>query len=203
MAKSTPRIEILKRGKRIKEFALGVPRLVIGSGADANVRLRAPNVKARHLAIEVVDRRYLQVVNLAADPNLLCDGSPFDEQRLSDGSEVTLGDVIFRLRLQAKKPATRDSKAVGIDTAESLPLPAARSSSRLSPPPPSPEPAGCTTPAESAAAIAASMTLPPSRKTSSPASTVSGCGAHTIPWVMSHPFRFQRSLYTRHTPVNR
>ncbi len=139
MAKSTPRIEILKRGKRIKEFALGVPRLVIGSGADANVRLRAPNVKARHLAIEVVDRRYLQVVNLAADPNLLCDGSPFDEQRLSDGSEVTLGDVIFRLRLQAKKPATRDSKAVGIDTAESLPLPAARSSSRLSPPPPSPE----------------------------------------------------------------
>jgi hypothetical protein len=152
MAKSTPRIEILKRGKRIKEFALGVPRLVIGSGADANVRLRAPNVQARHLAIEVVERRYLQAVNLAGDPKLLCDGAPFDAQRLTDGSEVTLGDVIFRLHLQAKKPAPRASKDVGIDTAESLPLPAAKPSSRFSPPPPTAEDA--PTPRELPAVVA-------------------------------------------------
>ena len=145
MAKSTPRIEILKRGARIKEFALGVQRLVIGSGADANVRLRAPNIQASHFAIEVVERRYLQAVNLAGDPKLLCDGAAFDEQRLSDGSEITLGDIVFRLNLRAAKPAPaakpepRRKKDVGVDTAESLPLPEAKPSARFSPPPPSTE----------------------------------------------------------------
>src|SRR6185369_4299295 len=43
---------------------------------------------------------------------------------------------------------------------------------------------GSTTPCTKAQAIAASIALPPWRSTSTPVSTASGCGAHTIPPIV-------------------
>lgn len=137
MTRSTPKIEILKKGALIKAFPLGVTRLVVGSGPQAHVRLRAAGIRPEHLAIELVDRRYLQAVNLAGDPQLLCDGEPFEAHKLHDGSEVQLGEVVFRLRLEpVAKPASPSRDDVGTDTAESFPVPPQKRAPRHSPPPP-------------------------------------------------------------------
>jgi len=137
MTKSTPTIEILKKGALIKAFPLGVSRLVVGSGAKANIRLRSAAIRPEHLAIELVERRFLQVVNLAGDPELTCDGQPFETCRLRNGSEVQLGDVMFRLRLEpVARPASSREDDVGTDTAESFPIPDKPRSPRHSPPPP-------------------------------------------------------------------
>ena len=100
MAKSrkvTPKIEILKKGKVLNSFLLNRTRLVIGSAPGAHVRLKAEHISPEHLVIELVNRRYLEAVNITGDPHMRHQGESFERVRLAKGSTVTLGKLAFRL----------------------------------------------------------------------------------------------------------
>ncbi len=100
MAKSrkvTPKIEILKKGKVLNSFLLNRTRLVIGSAPGAHVRIKAEHINPEHLVVELVNRRYLEAVNVSGDPHLRHEGEGFERVRLVKGSTITLGNLAFRL----------------------------------------------------------------------------------------------------------
>ena len=100
MAKSrkvTPKIEILKKGKVLNSFLLNRTRLVIGSAPGAHVRIKAEHINPEHLVVELVNRRYLEAVNVSGDPHLRHEGEGFERIRLVQGSTITLGNLAFRL----------------------------------------------------------------------------------------------------------
>jgi len=95
--KVTPKIEILRNNEVINGFLLNRTRLVIGSAPGAHVRLKAPHIQPEHLVIELVNRRYLEAVNVSGDPHLRHQGEVFERVRLHKGSTITLGRLCFRL----------------------------------------------------------------------------------------------------------
>ena len=149
MAKSrkvTPKIEILKKGKVLNSFLLNRTRLVIGSAPGAHVRLKAEHVSPEHLVIELVNRRFLEAVNVAGDPHLRHQGEAFERVRLAKGSTVTLGKLAFRLTFVEQEVA--DGSLDGIsrdeDSVAEAPEQAAAVDPLPSPPKaePAPEPTG-------------------------------------------------------------
>jgi hypothetical protein len=111
MAKSrkvTPKIEILKKGKVLNTFLLNRTRLVIGSAPGAHVRIKADHINPEHLVVELVNRRYLEAVNVSGDPHLRHEGEGFERVRLVQGSTITLGNLAFRLAF-VEQPAEEGS----------------------------------------------------------------------------------------------
>ncbi len=95
--KVIPKLEIHKRGKLVDSFLLNTPRLVIGSAPGAHIRLRSAEIETEHLVIELVNRRFLEAVNVAGDPHLRHQGESFERVRLGRGSVITLGPLAFKL----------------------------------------------------------------------------------------------------------
>ena len=103
--KVLPLIEVMKGDREVGAFYVQAIRTIVGSDDRAQVRLHSSRVEPQHMAIEVVDGRYLEAVNLTEDDRLLHDGQPFDRVRLLDGSQITLGKVTFRVRYVPKLEA--------------------------------------------------------------------------------------------------
>ena len=95
--KVIPKLEIHKRGRLVDSFLLNTPRLVIGSAPGAHIRLRSAEIETEHLVIELVNRRFLEAVNVAGDPHLRHQGDSFERVRLGRGSVITLGPLAFKL----------------------------------------------------------------------------------------------------------
>jgi len=131
MAKSrkvTPKIEILKKGKVFNSFLLNRTRLVIGSAPGAHVRLKAAHINPEHLVIELVNRRFLEAVNVSGDPHLRHEGGAFERVRLVKGSTITLGKLAFRLTFVEQQAAEGSLDGISRDEdsiAEAPPTPVA------------------------------------------------------------------------------
>ncbi len=118
--KVIPKLEIHKRGKLVDSFLLNTPRLVIGSAPGAHIRLRSAEVETEHLVIELVNRRFLEAVNVAGDPHLRHQGEGFERVRLGKGSVITLGPLAFKLVFVPRDPTqprrSTDPASIEADT---------------------------------------------------------------------------------------
>lgn len=78
------------------------PGLVIGRGAEADLRINDPGISRRHAEIRVSgsERPEVTVVDLGSTNGTLVDGSRVREARVGDGQRLRVGntDVVVRLR---------------------------------------------------------------------------------------------------------
>ncbi|MDP7114047.1 MAG: FHA domain-containing protein, partial [Myxococcota bacterium] len=120
--KVIPKLEIHKRGQLVDSFLLNTPRLVIGSAPGAHIRLRSAEVETEHLVIELVNRRFLEAVNVAGDPHLRHQGDAFERVQLGRGSVITLGPLAFKLVFVPRDPEqprrSADPASIEADTAD-------------------------------------------------------------------------------------
>jgi len=126
--KVIPKLEIHKRGRLVDSFLLNTPRLVIGSAPGAHIRLRSAEIETEHLVIELVNRRFLEAVNVAGDPHLRHQGDSFERVRLGRGSVITLGPLAFKLVFVprgASPPAPEPAPAAPPPEPIATPTPAA------------------------------------------------------------------------------
>jgi hypothetical protein len=77
------------------------PGVVIGRGAEADLRINDPGVSRRHVEIKVGgrDRSEVTVVDLGSTNGTMLDGSRVRESRLRDGQRIRVGntDIVVRL----------------------------------------------------------------------------------------------------------
>ncbi len=93
----TPSFEILRNGGVLKVVPLRKARLLVGSDAGADLRLKHPAIAARHLEIAVVEGKFLEARNLAGPGKLHRAGEAIEVVRLREGDELDLGPVSLRL----------------------------------------------------------------------------------------------------------
>jgi hypothetical protein len=81
--------------------AVHPPGLVIGRGAEADLRINDPGISRRHAEIRVTgrDRPEASVVDLGSTNGTMVDGSRVREARLRDGQRLRVGntDIVVRL----------------------------------------------------------------------------------------------------------
>jgi hypothetical protein len=81
--------------------AVTPPGLVIGRGAEADLRINDPGISRKHAEIRVSgrDRPEVTVVDLGSTNGTMVDGARVREQRLQDGQRVRVGntDIVVRL----------------------------------------------------------------------------------------------------------
>ena len=77
------------------------PGLVIGRGAEADLRINDPGISRRHAEIRVSggDRPEVRVVDLGSTNGTMVDGSRVRESQLRDGQRLRVGntDIVVRL----------------------------------------------------------------------------------------------------------
>jgi len=129
----TPQIDIFQKGAHVSSFPMTAARLVMGSAEDAQIRVQAATIQPLHMAVEIVDGRYIEAVNLAGDTRLMIAGQPFERARLQHGSTVELGSLSLRLSFV-------DSAPVAAQPAAAAPPPAAAPQPVAPPPAAAPQP---------------------------------------------------------------
>ena len=97
-----PLLEVFKGDSKVGAFYIQSARTVVGSREGAHVRLHSSRIQPEHLVFEVVDKRFIEAVNLADDSRVSHLGAPFDRVRLVEGSVIRLGKLEFRLRYVPK-----------------------------------------------------------------------------------------------------
>ncbi len=120
----TPSFEILRKGGVLKVVPIRTRKMLVGSDASVDLRLKHPRIAARHLEIEVVEGRYLQATNLAGDGQVTLDGSPIEVCRLQEGDTLDLGPVQIRLAYQRSdkaSPVPQAQRAVPEPVADEAP----------------------------------------------------------------------------------
>lgn len=93
----TPSFEIVRNGEVLERVPMRRARLVIGSEAGADLRLKHPAIAPRHLEVAVLEGRFIEATNLAGDGRVLLGGHPLDRARLREGDELDLGPILLRL----------------------------------------------------------------------------------------------------------
>ncbi len=84
---------------------LAAPGMVIGRGADADLRINDPGVSRRHAELRVTGRRgapVVTVVDLGSTNGTLVDGQRVSETELRDGSTVRIGNTDLTVRFTAE-----------------------------------------------------------------------------------------------------
>ena len=75
------------------------PGLVIGRGAEADLRINDPGVSRRHLELEVsIDG--VEAVDLGSTNGILVDGSKVARVRLHDGATIKIGHTEMTVRIE-------------------------------------------------------------------------------------------------------
>lgn len=76
------------------------PGVVVGRGAESDVRINDPGVSRRHVEFECIERGdgpYVTVVDLGSTNGMLVDGQRVDRAVLGDGSTVRIGSTDVRV----------------------------------------------------------------------------------------------------------
>lgn len=93
----TPRAMLEINGTR---HPLLPPGVVVGRGAESDVRINDPGVSRRHVEFECVERGdgpYVTVTDLGSTNGMLVDNQRVDHARLGDGSTVKIGSTVLRV----------------------------------------------------------------------------------------------------------
>ncbi|MBE7324495.1 DUF3662 and FHA domain-containing protein [Nocardioides sp. Y6] len=93
----TPRAVLEINGTR---HPLLPPGVVVGRGAESDVRINDPGVSRRHVEFECAERGdgpYVTVSDLGSTNGMLVDGQRVDHARLGDGSTVKIGSTVVRV----------------------------------------------------------------------------------------------------------
>lgn len=114
-----PRLDILRKGEVVRQVPLSRARMVLGSEEGADLRLKHPAIAIRHVAIEIVQGRYIEAENLAGEGRVLLAGQSVTRARLREGDELDLGPVILKLVFERKKarPAQTEDEPTDADRA--------------------------------------------------------------------------------------
>lgn len=76
------------------------PGVVVGRGAESDVRINDPGVSRRHVEFDCVERGdgpYVTVTDLGSTNGMLVDGQRVDRAVLGDGSTVRIGSTVVRV----------------------------------------------------------------------------------------------------------
>lgn len=84
------------------------PGMVLGRGAEADLRISDPGVSRRHAEVRVIGGRrgapVVTVADLGSTNGTLVDGQRIDEAELRDGSVVRVGSTDLRVRFRDAGP---------------------------------------------------------------------------------------------------
>ena len=141
-----PQIDIFRKGAPVGTFPMTTARMVMGSAADAQIRLQAATIQPLHMAVEIVEGRYLEAVNLAGDSRMLIAGQPFDRARLEHGSTIEFGSLSLRLTFVESEPADPQPAAAAAPPPAAAPQPVAPPPQPAAPPPTPPPRRNITAP---------------------------------------------------------
>ena len=95
---------------RSPAIALQRPVLLIGRHPECDVRIDLPKISRRHCCLALAYDRVL-IRDLGSRNGLRVNGRLVEEARLHAGDEVAIGPVIYRLEIEAVKPAAPNSLA--------------------------------------------------------------------------------------------
>src|SRR5690349_15211511 len=84
------------------------PVLLIGRHPECDVRIDLPKISRRHCCLALAYDRVL-ICDLGSHNGLRVNGRLVEEARLHAGDEVAIGPVIYRLEIEAVKPAAPSS----------------------------------------------------------------------------------------------
>jgi predicted component of type VI protein secretion system len=93
---------------RSPAIALQRPVLLIGRHPECDVRIDLPKISRRHCCLALAYDRVL-IRDLGSHNGLRVNGRVVEEARLHAGDEVAIGPIIYRLEIEAMKPATPNS----------------------------------------------------------------------------------------------
>jgi|GEM_PF-1651745 len=134
----TPSFEILRNGGVLKVVPVRKAKLLVGSDAGVDLRLKHPAIEGRHLEINVVGGKYLEARNLAGPGRVMCEGAAVETKRLREGDVLDLGPVALRLtyaRSGKSAPVPQAQRAAPRPVADETPTDAdAPAPFRASPP---------------------------------------------------------------------
>ena len=97
-ADSAPRLENPSDGT---SFALTAPLVVLGRGADADVRVEDAGVSRKHAELRRVDDGCHEITDLGSTNGTFVNGAQIARHRLEDGDRVELGGVVLIYRTAA------------------------------------------------------------------------------------------------------
>jgi pSer/pThr/pTyr-binding forkhead associated (FHA) protein len=89
---------------RSPAIALQRPVLLIGRHPECDVRIDLPKISRRHCCLALAYDRVL-IRDLGSHNGLRVNGRLVQEARLHAGDEVAIGPVIYRLEIEAVRPA--------------------------------------------------------------------------------------------------
>jgi pSer/pThr/pTyr-binding forkhead associated (FHA) protein len=93
---------------RCPAIALQRPVLLIGRHPECDVRIDLPKISRRHCCLALAYDRVL-IRDLGSHNGLRVNGRVVEEARLHAGDEVAIGPIIYRLEIEAVKPAAPSS----------------------------------------------------------------------------------------------
>lgn len=85
------------RGKTFEIDGSSPSRILVGSSAVCDLRLRDPTVSRRHCALEIVEAR-LRISDLGSSNGTLVERVMIGEAFLRGGETITLGDTVLTVR---------------------------------------------------------------------------------------------------------
>ena len=94
------RLELISGSETGRVIRLAPPSLVIGRGADADLRLTDTGVSRRHAEL-LVDADSVTVVDLQSTNGTSVNGRPVDRARLHDGDRISFGTTVIVYRQDA------------------------------------------------------------------------------------------------------
>jgi sulfur carrier protein ThiS len=95
---TAPRLEDEAAGT---SFALTTPVVVIGRGAEADVRVEDAGVSRKHAELRQVDGHAHEITDLGSTNGTFVNGAQIARHRLEDGDRVELGGIVLVYRLAA------------------------------------------------------------------------------------------------------
>lgn len=97
---------------------------LVGSSTVCKVRLTAPGVAPFHCSL-LRTRAGIWAVNLAGNPGLIVNGTAVTAARLTDGDELTVGEVLVRVRLNNPTTEPGPGSKPGLGSGIAIPKPQA------------------------------------------------------------------------------
>ena len=97
----------IEKGKS-PAIVLHRPVLLIGRHPECDVRLELPRISRRHCCLALAYDRVL-IRDLGSRNGLRVNGRLVEEARLHAGDEIAIGPIIYRLEIEAVKPAAPSS----------------------------------------------------------------------------------------------